>query len=393
MSRLLTGLLAVAVLWFAYDQWVGESLAVESLPGVSAVALEGSIRAQTQESPQKSAGRQPAEGLGAGLPLDAESPQPVSEVDRLIAGIKKNEPAALQGAFGVLLLQTGEKRVHLARALRAAAESSPSAKDMVPLLGRNNAFLQCSEGRDLIAFAIERLAKESYEDALTAGTALLEACMRGPIAKEAADAHASVDAVFAAMATPLAAITLNPAHPARARSYEVKSGDSLDVIASRYRKQGYALEAGTLQLVNRISDPRRLQIGQMIKVPVDPVRTVINKASFLMAVYIGDTIVRLYWIGHGKANLTPEADFKIGVKDKHPDWKGVPYGHPDNPLGDYWVEFKDGLNRGIGAHGTEEPDSICDTRSEGCIRMRDADIMEFFLVVPRGSEVVIETSR
>ena len=48
---------------------------------------------------------------------------------------------------------------------------------------------------------------------------------------------------------------------------------------------------------------------------------------------------------------------------------------------------------GFGAHGTPEPESIGTMASAGCIRMLDADIAEYFQFVPRGSKVVVRSSR
>ena len=97
-----------------------------------------------------------------------------------------------------------------------------------------------------------------------------------------------------------------------------------------------------------------------------------------MAVYVGDTIVRLYWVGHGKDDCTPETTFVVLEKQEKPDWYGpgrlVPYGHPDNVLGDYFVKFRHESFTGFGAHGTSEPETIGTQSSAGCIRMADADI-------------------
>ena len=150
--------------------------------------------------------------------------------------------------------------------------------------------------------------------------------------------------------------------------------------------------------MNRISDPRTLRAGTVLKIPTQAVHTVVEKRSFLMAVYLGDVIVRLYWISHGKDNCTPETTFTIGDKQEKPDWfdsekgKLIPYGHPDNPLGDFFVRFNHEAHRGFGAHGTIEPESIGTMASRGCVRMRDEDVREFFRIIPRGSKVVVRAS-
>ena len=62
----------------------------------------------------------------------------------------------------------------------------------------------------------------------------------------------------------------------------------------------------------------------------------------------------------------------------------------DNPVGLRWV----GLNqKGYGIHGTNEPRSIGKAASHGCLRMRNGDIEQFFLMVSVGDTVEIRGER
>ncbi|MEL6189796.1 MAG: L,D-transpeptidase, partial [Myxococcota bacterium] len=147
------------------------------------------------------------------------------------------------------------------------------------------------------------------------------------------------------------------------------------------------------QVLNGISDPRRVRVGQLLRIPVEPVRTVIHRSSFLMGVYVGDTLFRTWWIAHGKPGpetTTPVGTFKVTEKVANPDWYGpdavVPFGHPDNPLGTHFVKVD---KPGYGIHGTWEPNSIRQRASLGCIRLENSEIAEYFALVPRTSAVTI----
>ena len=220
--------------------------------------------------------------------------------------------------------------------------------------------------------------------------------MRGSIEKADTGAVALVDEIWAAYQSSLIRTVFNPEHLAGARTHQVQPGESLDRIAAAFRKTGIKVDAYTLAAFNRISDPTKLRQKQLLKVPAQPIKTVVEKRSFLMAMYLGDVIFRLYWVGHGKDDGTPETTFKIGLKQERPDWhfdgRVIPYGHPENILGAYFVKFEHASFQGYGAHGTPEPESVGTMASRGCLRMRDDDIRDFFRVVPRDTEVQVRAT-
>lgn len=277
----------------------------------------------------------------------------------------------------------------------AAAGVASDAADA--FLGRDNSFLGTADGRRRARQWIAHAAKLGAAESAQALTRLLEACMRGEIEKADTEARAVVDEAYATLQHALNRSLFDPANLAKARTYQVQPGEVLNRIAARVRKEyGLQIEDMTLALFNRISNPRSLRAGQVLKIPVEPIHTVVEKRSFLMAVYAGETIFRIYWIGHGKDDCTPETTFTVGVKQEHPDWyvdgRVIPYGHPDNVLGDYFVRFDHESYSGFGAHGTSEPGSIGTMASAGCIRMAAADIKDFFQIIPRGSKVEVRAA-
>jgi lipoprotein-anchoring transpeptidase ErfK/SrfK len=79
-----------------------------------------------------------------------------------------------------------------------------------------------------------------------------------------------------------------------------------------------------------------------------------------------------------------------------PDGKEIPYtGKPDgdNILGTRWMNLRPTGEtprlKGYGIHGTWDNNSIGKAESAGCIRMRNEDVEELFMLVPENTPVVI----
>ena len=189
----------------------------------------------------------------------------------------------------------------------------------------------------------------------------------------------------------------DPANLARARSLTVGPGESLSAIAARFKKEGLVVEDGTLAILNRIHNMNAIQVGQRIKAPIEPIHVVVEKRSFLMAVYVGDAILRLYWVGHGADDKTPVTEFTVSDKIENPHWyapdgKTYAFGDPKNILGKYFIKFASASYSGFGAHGTPQPETIGTMASMGCIRMYDKDIEELFRLLPRRAKVEVRDS-
>lgn len=105
-------------------------------------------------------------------------------------------------------------------------------------------------------------------------------------------------------------------------------------------------------------------------------------------------ILRVFQVAVG-ADSSPSPTGKFQVKTRlvkptyyHPGKVIAP--GAENPLGTRWI----GLDRkGYGIHGTNAPASVGKAASHGCIRMRNADVEEFFELVAAGDEVEIRGER
>lgn len=126
------------------------------------------------------------------------------------------------------------------------------------------------------------------------------------------------------------------------------------------------------------------------------------------ALYLVETEGRAtrYRVAVGEDGLTVKGAATIGRKAEWPSWTptesmikrkphlaqyagGVP-GGPANPLGARALYlFRDGKDTRFRLHGTNEPWSIGQAVSNGCIRLLNDDIIDLYERAPVGSPVVI----
>jgi lipoprotein-anchoring transpeptidase ErfK/SrfK len=59
---------------------------------------------------------------------------------------------------------------------------------------------------------------------------------------------------------------------------------------------------------------------------------------------------------------------------------------PNNPVGVVWIALN---KKGIGMHGTAEPDSIGRSASHGCVRLANWDVVRLAAKVAKGVPVSI----
>lgn len=113
-----------------------------------------------------------------------------------------------------------------------------------------------------------------------------------------------------------------------------------------------------------------------------------------------------YGVGVGQAGLTLKGNATVGHKAEWPSWTptenmmrrkprlvqyagGVP-GGPDNPLGARALYlYKGGRDTMFRIHGTNEPWSIGNAVSSGCVRLLNEDIIHLYERTPVGTNVVI----
>jgi lipoprotein-anchoring transpeptidase ErfK/SrfK len=119
-------------------------------------------------------------------------------------------------------------------------------------------------------------------------------------------------------------------------------------------------------------------------------------------VFEGDRIIAAYPVAVGSTRTeTPIGDWKVRGVVKMPtfryDEQMLNHGErsknfymlrpgPNNPVGVIWIALN---KRGIGIHGTDEPDTIGKNISHGCIRMANWDIVRLVGRVKTGVPVSV----
>lgn len=329
--------------------------------------------------------------------LVGRSDLPASQRERITAALQGASPASPAAKPAA---QHGNAAQPASGAYPAALLASDDVSAVLAGLGTNNAFVHSAEGRALGRRALDLIGKQKDEVAVETGTKFLELCMRGPVERGQDEAIAFVDEAYKQHKVRADRVICDPTNLSRARSHQVARGDSLAKLAQQWRKEGIAIDESSLAILNRISNPSALRVGQRIRCPIDPIRAVLEKRSFLLAVYVGDRILRLYWVGHGAGDKTPVTEFTVVDKLKDPDWYSpdgqvFPAGSPENILGRYFIKFSnpDPSISGYGAHGTPRPETVGTMSSMGCIRMYDDGIEELYRILPRKAKVEVRDSK
>lgn len=110
-----------------------------------------------------------------------------------------------------------------------------------------------------------------------------------------------------------------------------------------------------------------------------------------------------YGVGVGREGFAWKGEAQIGRKAYWPGWtppKDMLLRRPDlpdhmeggldNPLGARALYlFKGSKDTMFRIHGTNEPDTIGQAVSSGCIRMLNADVIDLYKRVPKGARVVV----
>jgi hypothetical protein len=110
-----------------------------------------------------------------------------------------------------------------------------------------------------------------------------------------------------------------------------------------------------------------------------PLEIIVDTANYRLALVSGSIILRNYPVGLG-GERTPKGEFVISEKVRNPN------GRADGDFGSRGMTLSDTL---YAIHGTNEPDSIGQDDSLGCIRMLNEDIEELFAMVPLGTKVTV----
>jgi lipoprotein-anchoring transpeptidase ErfK/SrfK len=148
-----------------------------------------------------------------------------------------------------------------------------------------------------------------------------------------------------------------------------------------------------------VMDPRFLRREVAYDTTEKPGTIVIDTPNHYLYLVEGDGRAMRYGIGVGRPGFTWAGVHKITGKKEWPDWvppeemlERQPYlphfmaGGPNNPLGARALYIGSTLYR---IHGSNQPWTIGHNVSSGCIRLRNADVIDLYSRVNVGSKVVV----
>lgn len=177
-----------------------------------------------------------------------------------------------------------------------------------------------------------------------------------------------------------------------AKEYVVVKNDSYWKICSNLRKAGQPIEPGWIKLFNRRKGDN-IAVGDKLHVPAAALRIEAWRQLRFVAVYAGDLPLRVYACSAGKPESpTPLGDFTLKICEKQPVYyppsaPAIPYGNPENPLGERWLGFAE--DKQYGLHGTNSEQTIGSFETGGCVRMHNSDVLELFDLTGPGTLVRI----
>jgi lipoprotein-anchoring transpeptidase ErfK/SrfK len=140
---------------------------------------------------------------------------------------------------------------------------------------------------------------------------------------------------------------------------------------------------------------------QVVSYPTSEPRgtVIIDTAHTFLYLTLGDGKALRYGIGVGRKGFTWSGVERISRKSEWPDWVPPPQmiarqpylprwvsGGPGNPLGARALYLG---NTDYRIHGTNNPASIGQQVSSGCIRMRDADVIDLYSRVSVGTKIIV----
>jgi lipoprotein-anchoring transpeptidase ErfK/SrfK len=152
---------------------------------------------------------------------------------------------------------------------------------------------------------------------------------------------------------------------------------------------------GLIERANRLKGI--LQPNQVLRIPTEPVRVVVDLEACWALFFIGDEVAAAWPVGIGRpGEETPAGSYTVRNKLENPPWmkegqEPIPFGDPRNPLGTRWIGWdKDGAKTSYGFHGTWEQESIGHAASDGCVRLLNQDVEQLFQILPEGAPILIQ---
>jgi len=188
-------------------------------------------------------------------------------------------------------------------------------------------------------------------------------------------------------------LVMTPEPMPEKQEYVVQRGDSIEKIAKKFGTTRELIEKS-----NMLTDANSIRLGDRFLVLKAQFSIEVSKSRIDLVLNMNGEFFKRYPVGTGKMGKTPVGTFIVDKKIPEPPWdkpggKRIPFGDKENILGTRWMSLKATGNtpdvRGYGIHGTWDDASIGKAESMGCVRMKNSDVEELFILLPCGTPVVI----
>jgi LysM repeat protein len=187
-----------------------------------------------------------------------------------------------------------------------------------------------------------------------------------------------------------AELVFNPRRTTGAVVYRVQRGDNMIAIGGKHK-----VNWRQIARLNGIKPDDILKLNRPLKIITGKPSLIVWKSEFRMTLFIDGIYIKQYMVGIGLDDKTPTGEFVIGDRMIRapwttPDGRVLNYGDAGYRLGERWIAFQDQPGAsGLGIHGTHDEASIGTKCSNGCLRMKNAEVVELYDFVTRGSAVDI----
>jgi len=133
----------------------------------------------------------------------------------------------------------------------------------------------------------------------------------------------------------------------------------------------------------------------------EPFRLVVTKSAYTLELFEGETLVETFPVAVGKNSgdkqavgdlRTPEGEFTVSSIEDSRKWThdfGDGKGAVKGAYGPWFIRLATPGWKGIGIHGTHDPASIGNAATEGCIRLRNSDLVRLVARISVGTWVRI----
>lgn len=194
-------------------------------------------------------------------------------------------------------------------------------------------------------------------------------------------------------------LLINQSDPRDVEFVTIAPGENPTSIARRVKTLHG--EPGLLFLLNGMRPGTVIRAGAKLRVTRGTWSLVVDKSLFKLWLCYEGVPFKEYSICVGADDKTPATSWTVSDKNPKPSWTAPPewlekekglrnpieYGHPKNPLGEYWLALDAAGFQGFGIHGTNEPHTIGSKASNGCVRMLNTDVVELAGCVWKGMQV------